>query len=409
MHCEDVPLRKIAQEVGTPCYIYSYQTLNRHFRVFDEPLQNDKRIICYSMKSNSNLAILSLFTKMGGGVDIVSGGELFRALKAGADPRKIVFSGVGKKAHEISEALDANILLFNVESRGELELIEKVARAKDMVASIAIRVNPDIDPKTHPYISTGLKKNKFGIDIHEVEPVFARAHEMKHIEVRGVDYHIGSQITELTPFLSALKKVKELILHLRDTYDMPIEYLDLGGGLGITYDEEKPPHPREYAQEILRHTRELNCTLIFEPGRVLVGNAGILLTEILYIKEKQNKKFVIVDAGMNTLIRPSLYNSYQKIIPVDDLNREIEVVDIVGPICESGDFLALDRQLPRSEYGELLAIMSSGAYGFTMSSQYNSHPRPPEVLVKGNQFSIIRQKENYQDLVKGESLPNFEL
>lgn len=405
LYCEDVPLKTIADAVGTPCYIYSTQTLLRHYRVFDEALADVPHLICYSMKANSSLSILNLFLNKGSGVDIVSGGELFRALKAGADPQKIVFSGVGKTAPEIAAALDAHILMFNVESQAELAAIQAIASARNQKAPISLRVNPDIDPKTHPYIATGLRQSKFGIDIRVAEGVFAQAQQMSHIEVVGVDCHIGSQITELEPFISALQKIKELVQRLRQQYHLPIRYLDLGGGLGITYKAETPPHPSEYAAQLLTHTQDMNCTLIFEPGRVLVGNAGVLLTQVVYHKNNGDKRFVIVDSGMNHLIRPSLYQSYQDILPVrKQADAEMVTVDVVGPICESGDFFARDRQLPEVPAGELLAIMSSGAYGYVMASQYNSYPRPPEVMVNGSQWAVIRERECYEDIVRGEHL-----
>lgn len=410
LYCEDVPLSAIAESAGTPCYIYSYQTLDRHFRVFDGALATVPHLICYSMKANSSSSILKLFLNRGSGVDIVSGGELYRALQAGADPQKIVFSGVGKTAPEIVAALDANILMFNVESPAELAAIQSIAAARNQKARISLRVNPDIDPKTHPYISTGLRQSKFGIAIQAAEAVFAKAHTMSHIEVVGVDCHIGSQITELEPFISALQKVKTLIQRLRQEYQLPIRYLDLGGGLGITYKAETPPHPTEYAAQLLAETQDLNCTLIFEPGRVLVGNAGILLTRVVYHKTNGDKNFVIVDSGMNHLIRPALYQSYQEILPVQQQKDAPNVIaDVVGPICESGDFFARDRQLQSVPEGGLVAVMSSGAYGYVMASQYNSYPRPAEVMVKGSQWAIIRTRDTFADLIKGEQLPPFAL
>lgn len=405
-----MPLETIAKKVGTPAYVYSYATLSRHYQVFDAPFKETPHLICYSMKSNSNAAILKIFLNLGSGIDIVSGGELYRALDAGADPKKIVYSGVSKTAKEIAEALKAGILMFNVESRQELHTINKVAQELDLKAPISIRVNPDIDPKTHPYISTGLKTSKFGIDIEEVEAVFAQAAQLEHIEVIGVDCHIGSQITEMSPFLAALAKMEDLIQVLRQKYSLPIQYLDLGGGLGIPYKGETPPHPREYAEAIQGAARDLGCTLVFEPGRVLVGNAGILLTEVIYTKNNQNKHYVIADSGMNHLIRPMLYDAYHLIQPVHkDASRGEQVVDIVGPICESSDFFAQGRNLQKMQSGDLLAIMSAGAYGYTMASTYNSYPRPAEVLVKGDEFAVIRERDTYEDVCRGEKLPEFEL
>jgi diaminopimelate decarboxylase len=407
LYCEDVPLSQIAREVGTPCYVYSHRTLERHFKVFAEALESVPHLICYSMKANSNRAILQIFLQRGAGLDIVSGGELYRAMQAGAAPQKIVFSGVGKTCAEITQALHADILMFNVESASELERIQAMGKKHAIRARVALRVNPDIDPKTHPYIATGLKKSKFGISVAEALPLFEYARGLSHIEVAGIDCHIGSQITELNPFMDALHKLKELIQDLRHHYQLPVRFLDLGGGLGIPYHQETPPHPSEYAARIREETRDLDCTLIFEPGRVLVGNAGILLTEVQYLKQHEGKHFVIVDAGMNALIRPALYQAWQTILPVRERCGPRQVVDVVGPICESGDFLALDRDMPPLEQEDLLAVMSSGAYGFSMASQYNSVPRPAEVLVQQNQFAVIRAREQYADLVRGERTPPF--
>lgn len=361
------------------------------------------------MKANSNRAILQTFLQRGGGLDIVSGGELYRALQAGAPPQRIVFSGVGKTEPEIAQALQADILMFNVESAGELERIQSVGRQLGIKARVALRVNPDIDPRTHPYIATGLKKSKFGIAIQDALPLFKYAQTLSHIEVSGVDCHIGSQITELEPFIQALHKLKELIHELRQSFHLPIRFLDLGGGLGIPYNQETPPHPEEYAARIREETQGLDCTLIFEPGRVLVGNAGILLTEVQYLKRHEQKTFVIVDAGMNVLIRPALYQAWQAIHPVRLREGPPQTVDVVGPICESSDFLARDRELPPLESGDLLAVMSSGAYGFSMASQYNSYPRPAEVLVQGTDFAVVRERESYSDLIRGEHSPDFKL
>lgn len=402
-------LSEIAQKVGTPCYVYSHRTLERHFNVFAQALDGIPHLICYSMKANSNRSILQIFLQRGGGLDIVSGGELYRAMQAGAAPQKIVFSGVGKTEAEIAMALQADILMFNVESEGELERIQHVASQQGIKARVALRVNPDIDPKTHPYIATGLKKSKFGIAINDALRLFEKAKTLSHIAVHGVDCHIGSQITELDPFVDALHKLKELIHDLRSQYQLPIRYLDLGGGLGIPYQDETPPHPDEYAARIREETEGLDCTLIFEPGRVLVGNAGLLLTEVQYLKRHEEKTFVIVDSGMNHLIRPALYQAWQAIQPVKKRAGQPWVVDVVGPICESGDFFALDRELSPVEPGDLLAVMSSGAYGYSMASQYNSYPRPAEVLVKGAAFAVIRERESYSELSRGENTPLFDL
>ena len=408
LHCEDLPLSRIAQEVGTPTYVYSNETLVRHFKAFDGAFEDVPHLVCFSAKSNSNLAILRIFGSMGGGVDIVSGGELFRALKAGIPGKRIVYSGVGKTEEEMDQALEAGILMFNIESSQELEVLARRAARFGLRAPVAIRVNPDVDPQTHPYISTGLKKNKFGIEMEKALEDYRRAFSMDHVEVMGVDCHIGSQITRLEPFLDALERLRELVLALR-SQGMDIRYLDLGGGLGITYHEETPPHPIQYAQGVKELTKDLGCTLVLEPGRVLVGNAGILLTRVLYTKRGATKNFVIVDAGMNDLARPSLYGSYHRINPVDEtlMFQEEITADLVGPICESTDFLARDRRMPPFKRGDLLAVMSAGAYGFSMSSNYNSRPRAAEVLVKGSDFWVIRKRETYEDLIAPEVIPDW--
>ena len=404
LYCEDVPVAEIAAEVGTPFYLYSHATLARHFDAFDGSFAEVPHLVCYSVKANSNLAVLKLFFDRGAGADIVSGGELYRALKAGGDPGRIVYSGVGKREDEIEYALREGILMFNVESHQELELIDAVAGRMKRRARVALRVNPDVDPKTHPYISTGLKKNKFGIPVGEVFDEYRFAKGLANLDVAGVDCHIGSQLTMLQPFVDALKKVKELVIALRGE-GIDIRYLDFGGGLGITYSDEKPPHPTEYGRAIIDEVRDLDVTLIFEPGRVIAGNAGILVSRVLYTKKGEEKNFIIVDAAMNDLARPSLYGSYQEIVPVEKKDGAMLPADVVGPICESGDFLARDRELPRFGRGDLLAVMSAGAYGFTMASNYNSRPRPPEVLVSGDRFFVIRTRETYPDLVRGEQVP----
>lgn len=404
--CEEVPISTVARDVGTPFYLYSYRTIERHFTVFDEAFAQVPHMICFSAKANSNVAVLSVLARMGGGVDIVSGGELYRALRAGVDPRKIVYSGVGKRMDEIRYAIESDILMFNVESAQELEVINACAGELGSKARISLRVNPDVDPMTHPHISTGLKENKFGIDINKSREQYHRARELEHIDIIGVDCHIGSQITEISPFLDALDRLKNLIQLLRKD-GIDIRYLDLGGGLGITYDEEKPPHPMEYAQAIIEQANDIDCTFVFEPGRVIVGNAGMLVSEVLYTKESGEKNFVIVDAGMNDLIRPSLYGSYHAIQPVVEKTDERFDADIVGPICESGDYLAKKRTIARFERGDLLAVMSAGAYGFTMASNYNSRPRVAEVLVRNDQYYVTRHRETYDDIVRGEKIPDF--
>jgi diaminopimelate decarboxylase len=408
LHCEDVPVSLIAKEIGTPFYLYSHATLRQHFRAFDGAFSDVAHLTCFSMKSNSNLAILKLFALEGGGVDIVSGGELYRALKAGVDPKKIVYSGVGKTSEDMEYALQSQILMFNVESSQEILLLDGIAGRVGKKAAISIRVNPDIDPQTHPYISTGLKENKFGIDIPQALEEYARVTGLKNLTVAGVSCHIGSQLTRLSPFLHALRRLKELIGQLR-RIGIGVSYLDLGGGLGITYDQEEPPHPREYAKAIKDELDIKDVTVILEPGRVIVGNAGILVTRVLFKKTTAGKSFIIVDAAMNDLIRPSLYGSYHSIEPVRVAGRGKIKADVVGPICESSDFLAKDREMDSFETGDLLAVMSAGAYGFSMSSNYNSRPRIAEVMGKGDGYHVIRQRESYEDLVRGERIPEFML
>ena len=406
LYCENVPLREIASKAGTPSYVYSSATLKQHFTVFDGAFQGVPHLTCFSVKANANLAILGLFAALGGGADIVSGGELFKARQAGIPADRIVYSGVGKTEAEIDYALRENILMFNIESLQELEAINRRAAVVVSKARIALRVNPDVDPKTHPYISTGLKKNKFGVDIEQALIAYQRASELEHIEILGVDCHIGSQLTEIAPFIEALNRLKLLVVRLGQM-GIGIRYLDLGGGLGISYHEEEPPHPREYAQAVIEELRDSPCTLILEPGRVIVGNAGLLLTQVLYTKKTQSKEFFIVDAGMNDLVRPSLYGSYHDIQPVEKKQRESRVVDVVGPICESSDFIARERTLPEMKPGEFLAVMSAGAYGFSMSSNYNMRARAAEVLVSGNRFYVTRERESWADLVRGESIPDL--
>ena len=406
LYCEEVAIKMIADLVDTPFYLYSNHTLENHFKVFDSAFSKIDHLTCFSVKANSNLTVLKIFINLGGGADIVSGGELYRVLNAGADPLKVVFSGVGKGTKELEYALEAGILMFNIESAQELTTINQVAQRLGTKARIALRVNPHIDPKTHPYISTGLKKNKFGIEINQALEDYREAKKLKHLEIIGVDCHIGSQITEIQPFVETLRKVKELVVTLRQE-DIEIQYIDLGGGLGITYNQEQPPHPREYASALIEEMKDFNCTLILEPGRVIAGNAGILVTKVLYLKEGTEKTFVTVDAAMNDLIRPSLYGAFQAIQPVVKTEGEEMVADIVGPICESGDFFAKERTIPRLKSDDLIAIMSAGAYGFTMSSNYNSRPRVPEVLVAGKEFYVIRERESYEDLIRGEIIPEF--
>jgi diaminopimelate decarboxylase len=401
LHAEEIGVPELAEKYGTPLYVYSAATLRRHFQAFDSAFNGLKHMTCYSVKANSNLSVLRLLAEMGAGMDIVSGGELYRALKAGVPASKIVYSGVGKKAQEIREALEADILMFNVESMAELERINKVAKSMGKVARVGFRINPDVDPKTHPYISTGMKKNKFGLDIEHSLKAYQRAKEMDAVEPVGMDCHIGSQLTTIEPFLEALDKLIAFYNRLKDM-GISISYLDLGGGLGITYNEEEPPHPAEFGKALSEKLQELPLTVIFEPGRVISGNAGIMVTEVVYTKKTPSRDFVIVDAAMNDLIRPSLYDSYHRIAEVQQNGRDELTVDVVGPICESGDFLARDREMPAVHEGELLAVFSAGAYGFTMSSNYNSRRRACELLVDGDTVTVARARESYEDLVRGE-------
>ena len=406
LYCERVPVASLAEKVGTPFFAYSHSTLLNHYRAYDNAFASSPHIVAYAMKANGNIAILRLFGKEGGGVDIVSGGELHRALAAGIDPKKILFAGVGKTEDEIRGALEKDILMFNVESSQELQAIQNVAEKLNLRARVALRVNPDVDAKTHPYISTGLKHNKFGINIDHALQEYKTASTLKHIEIIGIHQHIGSQLTEVAPYVDALKRLLNLVQELRN-HGIPLTYLNIGGGLGITYENEVPPEPKDLAAAIQPLLKNVPCTLIIEPGRSLVGNAGILVTKVLYLKESEGKRFVIVDAGMNDLIRPSLYNAYHLIQPVTQGSRKKAVVDIVGPICESGDFFAKDREMEICQPGELLAVMSAGAYAFAMASNYNARPRPPEVLIRDDQFTVIREREEYKDLLRGEHIPEY--
>jgi diaminopimelate decarboxylase len=406
LYCEDVPVKEIAARIGTPFYLYSHATLKRHFQVFNNAFEGVEKLICYSAKANTNLAVLKLFADLGCGLDIVSGGELYRGLRAGFPPERIVYSGVGKTVEEIDYALDTGILMFNVESHAELEQINRRAGKLKKRAPVSIRVNPDVDPKTHPYTATGLKKNKFGIGFDAALDSYQSAGKLEYLDVVGVDCHIGSQITEAGPFQEALQNLKGLINELK-SIGTNIRYLDMGGGLGITYADEKPPSLAEYAGAIISQLKDMEIQLVLEPGRVLVGNAGILVTEVLYRKSGEVKNFVIVDAGMNDLLRPTLYNAFHAIEPVVNSRKDVIVADVVGPICESGDFLAVDRSIANVQSGDLMAVMSAGAYGFVMSSNYCSRPRVAEVMVNGDRFNVVKAREGYEDLVRGETLPPF--
>jgi diaminopimelate decarboxylase len=411
LYCEAVAVADIAEAVGTPFYLYSSATLTHHFNTFDKSFGELPHMTCFAVKACSNLAVLRLFSNLGGGADIVSGGELYRALKAGIDPRRIIYSGVGKSEEELRYGLVSNILMFIVESEQELEKLQQIAEEQDLVAPVSFRINPDVDPKTHAYISTGLAKNKFGIPVEQAEKVYLQAKEMDRIRIMGVSCHIGSQLTELSPFTEALRKVKQFVERLA-THGIGIEYLDLGGGLGVRYLDEKPPHPQEYARALREEMAGLECTLILEPGRVIVSSAGVLISRVLYTKETGVKNFIIADAAMNDLARPSLYDAHHDILPVvrhggKGGGETLQAADVVGPICETGDFLARDRELDVYSPGDLMAVMNSGAYGFSMSSNYNSRPRVAEVLVKEDRFYVIRERETYETLIRDESIPDF--
>lgn len=406
LYCEDVPIKHIASEVGTPFYLYSIATLKRHFNAFNESSKVFNSIVCYSVKANSNIAILNFLFKMGWGADIVSGGELFRAIQAGVDTQKVVYSGVGKTEGEIEFALKSDILMFNVESLPELFLIDKIAGNLNKKARISFRINPNVDPKTHPYISTGLKKNKFGISIKHAFSAYEKSKELKNIDVVGLDCHIGSQLTEISPFNDAVAIIRDLLLKLTAS-GFDIKYLDLGGGLGIAYENEMPLHPSTYINSIKNILGDYKGTVIFEPGRVIVGNIGIFVTKVIYNKDTGSKNFVIVDGGMNDLIRPALYEAYHEIIPVIKRSGPRIRADVVGPICESADFLGKDRLLSQVQEGDLLAVYSAGAYGFSMASNYNSRPRVAEVLVDKDKYCVIRQRETYDDLIAREFIPEY--
>ena len=403
LHCEEVQVGRIAEELGTPVYIYSRDALERSYQDYAQALEGRDALVCYAVKANSNIGVLNVLARSGAGFDIVSIGELERALKAGGEPSKIVFSGVGKKPEEIERALEVGIHCFNVESEPELDRINAVAAEMGKVAPISLRVNPDVDAGTHPYISTGLKENKFGVDIDEAVRIYKKANAMENLNVIGMDCHIGSQLTEIDPFLDALDRLLVQVDRLAEE-GIQIKHLDLGGGLGVCYTDEQPPQPQEYIAAILERLGDRELGLIFEPGRSIAANAGILVTEVEFLKPTENKNFAIIDAAMNDLIRPSLYSAYQEIIPVEVReDGEAKLWDLVGPVCETGDFLGKDREL-NIEAGDLLAVCSAGAYGFTMASNYNSRPRAAEVMVDDNQFHVIRKRENLADLMHGEKL-----
>ncbi|MCS2607915.1 diaminopimelate decarboxylase [Halomonas dongshanensis] len=407
LYAEDVPLSRLASEYGTPCYVYSKATFTRHFRAYTEALGSQAHLICYAVKANSNLAVLGLLARLGAGFDIVSAGELERVLAAGGDPAKVVFSGVAKRADEMERALQVGIKCFNVESRPELERLNGVAERLGKVAPVSLRVNPDVDAGTHPYISTGLKDNKFGIPVDDALEVYELAASLPNVRVVGLDCHIGSQLTETAPFLDALERLLVLMERLRER-GIEIEHLDLGGGLGVPYRDETPPQPFDYASKLLARLSRWEggerLTLLFEPGRSIAANAGVLLTRVEFLKPGETKNFAIVDAGMNDLIRPSLYQAWQAIVPVDTREaRDSALYDVVGPVCETGDFIGKERELAIAP-GDVLAVRSAGAYGFVMASNYNSRPRPAELMVDGEHCHVVRARESIESLWQGEAL-----
>ncbi|MGZ8218013.1 diaminopimelate decarboxylase [Methylomagnum sp.] len=400
---EQVPLSVIAERFGTPCYVYSRATLERHWHAFDRAFADRPHLVCYAVKANSNLAVLNVLARLGSGFDIVSVGELERVLAAGGDPAKVVFSGVGKREDELRRALEVGIRCFNVEVPGELDRLNRIAGDMGKTASVSLRVNPDVDAGTHPYISTGLRENKFGIDIDEALHHYRHAASLPNLRVVGIDCHIGSQLTSVTPFIDALDRVLVLADKLKEE-GIAIHHLDIGGGLGIRYDAESPPEPAEYAAALSERLAGLDYEILMEPGRAIVGNAGVLLTRVEYLKSNSVKHFAVVDAAMNDLIRPALYEAWQAIIPVRPAeSAPKQVYDIVGPVCETGDFLGKERGLAIRE-GDLLAVRSAGAYGFSMSSNYNSRPRPAEVMADGDKVHLVRQREALTDLFRGEFL-----
>jgi diaminopimelate decarboxylase len=386
--------------------VYSYKTFQRHFKVFDGAFRSIPHITCYSCKANSNSALLRIVAKMGGGADVVSGGELFRALHASIPANKIVFSGVGKTEAEITYAVQSRILMINMESEDEVRAVARIGRRMRTKVAVSIRVNPQIDPKTHPYITTGLKKNKFGILWEEAHRLYREIADEPFLTPVGISSHIGSQITEMGPFIEAVRSVRGMVTELKED-GIALKYIDIGGGLGIPYKGELPPHPGEYGPAVERELRGSGLTLVLEPGRVIVGNSGIFVTRVLYVKKTPEKCFYIVDGAMNDLVRPALYDAYHEIMPLEQTDGKHERVDVVGPICESGDFLARDRKMPLLEPGAVLAVLGAGAYGFSMSSNYNSRRRVPEVLVRGKEFFVIRRRERLSDLMRGEIIPEF--
>ncbi len=403
LHCEQVPLRRLVEKHGTPLYVYSAGHIREQYRAYDQAFDGLDHMICSAIKANSNLAVIRLLAREGSGFDLVSGGDLYRVLRAGGKPQRCVFAGVGKTDDEISYALEHGIYAFHVESEPELAAIDRVARRRKQQAPIAIRVNPGVDPHTHRYISTGKHESKFGISIHRAAAVYRQAARLKGIEIRGVQMHIGSQITSTGPFVTAVKKMLPLVETVREMAGTNLKYFDIGGGLGIRYDNEKPPAPSALARVVRPQVNRLGLRLLLEPGRSILGNSGALLTRVLYVKKTPVKEFVIVDGAMTELIRPALYSSYHEIVPLRRTRRKKVKVDVVGPVCESGDFLAENRRLVSVKPGEYLATLSAGAYGMVMASNYNSRPRPAEILVEGDRARVVRQRETMEDLIRGES------
>ena len=403
LFCEDVSVEELAKKHGTPLYVYSKNFFKEQFKTLSSALSEVDNLICFATKSNSNLEIIKTFGELGSGFDIVTAGELFRIAKAGCDTTKVVFSGVGKTVEEIKFALEKNILFFNVESEVELHRINEIAGEMSVKARFCIRVNPDVDPKTHKYITTGKSENKFGLDFEAAKTLYAHAENFSNVEAVGISMHIGSQITTTEPFVKSIKKAGGLVKELR-AQGVNIKYVDIGGGLGITYENETPPTPAEYASAIIPELKKLEAKIIFEPGRFLVGNGGIMVTEVQYIKKTAMKEFVVVDAGMNDLLRPSLYDAFHKIIPVKESNNSTKKVDVVGPICESSDFFGTDRELPEGiKSGDYIALKSSGAYGFVMASNYNTRPRGAEIMVDGSKVTVTRRRETWEDLIAHET------
>jgi diaminopimelate decarboxylase len=406
LYCEGVPLREIAESRGTPVYVYSHGTLERRYRELDEAFSGLDHMVCYAVKANGNLAVLRALAALGAGVDIVSAGELYRAVRAGIDPKRIVFAGVGKTEKELSLGLGERILMFNVESDSELERLDYCARRHGKTARVALRVNPAVDPESHPHIATGLAESKFGIPLDEALRLARRVREeFRHVELLGVHQHIGSQITKISPYVESVEKTAGLVRELRDS-GFDIRYFNIGGGLGICYRDESPPNPRELVDALRPALESTGATILCEMGRYIAGEAGVLLTRVLYRKQSGEKTFLVADAGMNDLLRPSLYDAYHEVKPLRESTATVHA-DLVGPVCESGDYLARDRDLPDAAEGEVLAVMSAGAYGFAMASNYNSRPRPAEVMVRSDRWALVREREHYPDLVKGELIPAF--